>query len=192
MHQQHGTGVFQQVVDRFPVLARAFHGKMGHARFRQPGSQGQQVPGHRAKRLECRAPLALWPYRVGHHPTGRHALLMDIPSRAPWKHHVHATPPSTLGLAGYPEQERRPCVLAFPKAAGNSSWCRQGLQVQCCRRLGAPIRTRPRNQPFRAHGTGWPRHGERPLLFHASWCPRGMRVLSQFFIWVNFGYDLPR
>src|SRR5262244_3786865 len=29
------------------------------------------------------------------------------------------------GLAGYPEQERLPCVLDFPEEAGNSSWCRQ-------------------------------------------------------------------
>src|SRR6266850_2854174 len=85
----------------------------------------QQVAGHRAKRSEFRDPLALLPCRIRHHPTGRNALLMDIQSRTPCKHHVHATPPSTLGLAGYPEQERLPCVLDFPKEAGNSSWCRQ-------------------------------------------------------------------
>src|SRR2546430_7267528 len=51
--------------------------------------------------------------------------ILDIQACTPGKHNVHGPPPSRWGLAGYPEQERLPCVLDFPEEAGNSSWCRQ-------------------------------------------------------------------
>jgi hypothetical protein len=54
-----------------------------------------------------------------------------------------------------------------------------GIQAQFCHRLGAPIRTRPHNQSFRAHSTVLLRQGIGPAYFHGSWCPWGMRVLSQ-------------
>jgi hypothetical protein len=48
-----------------------------------------------------------------------------------------------------------------------------GIQVQFCHRLGAPIRTRPHDQPGRAHSTVLPRHRVMPAYFHAWWCPWG-------------------
>ena len=48
-----------------------------------------------------------------------------------------------------------------------------GIQVQLCHRLGAPIRTRPHDQPCRAHSTVLPRHRVAPASFHAWWCPWG-------------------
>ena len=54
-----------------------------------------------------------------------------------------------------------------------------GIQVQFCHRLGAPIRTRPHTQSLRGHSTVFLRLGIGPAYFHGSWCPWGMRVLSQ-------------
>src|SRR5262247_2109846 len=59
--------------------------------------------------------------------------------------HLHAL----MGLAGYPEQKRLPCVLHFPGGSWQQFVVPAGIQVQFCHRLGAPIRTRPHTQSFR-------------------------------------------
>jgi hypothetical protein len=93
IHQEHGTGAFKQIEDRFSILPRAFHGDMGNTRLRQPVGQSQQIAGHCPKRPESRTPLGLLTGRIRGHPAGDDTLLMDVQAFATWKHYIHLTPP---------------------------------------------------------------------------------------------------
>src|SRR5262244_1269525 len=60
--------------------------------------------------------------------TSRHAVMLFVWTSTPAHRgnttsiaHLHAC----MGLAGYPERERLPCVLHFPREAGDSGWCQQ-------------------------------------------------------------------
>src|SRR5215813_1936401 len=70
-------------------------------------------------------PSASWPAGSG---TIRQAVILFLWTSKP-AHRRNTTSIVHLltrrGLAGYPEQERLPCVLSFPEEAGDSGWCRQ-------------------------------------------------------------------
>ena len=148
VHPTHGQGVFPPVVDRLPGRARTCPGDRGHTRGRQPVSQGQQRAGHRATRLEVRAPLARLPGRIRDQPTGRTPRLMHIHARAPCTPAVQATPPATLGLAGHPALERLPGVLDFPTEAGHRAWGRQGARSSAVAGSGHPAEHDLATRPF--------------------------------------------
>src|SRR5262252_3744777 len=108
--------------------------------------------------------------------TSRHAVMLFLWTSKP-AHRVNTTSISHLhapkGLAGYPERERLPCVLHFPRGSGRQFVVPAGIQVQFCHRLGAPIRTRPHTQSFRGHSIVFLGQGIGPAYFPGSWCPAG-------------------
>src|SRR5919108_5522760 len=120
--------------------------------------------------LSSMIPSALWPVGSG---IIRQAVILFLWTSKP-AHRVNTTSILHLhapkGLAGYPARERLPCVLHFPGGSWRQWVVPAGIQVQLCHRLGAPIRTRPHDQPGSAHSNVMPRHRVAPASFHA-WCP---------------------
>src|SRR5215813_9955170 len=75
--------------------------------------------------LSSMIPSGSWPVGSG---TIRQAVILFLWTSKP-AHRVNTTSSPHLhasqGLAGYPEQERLPCVRDFLEEAGHSLWCRQ-------------------------------------------------------------------
>ena len=85
--QQHREAVFQQIVERLPIDARALHGDMRNPERLQPIAQRQQIDRHRAKRVRLDPSP---PVPVGHADRRHHRRLMNVYACAPINHAVHS------------------------------------------------------------------------------------------------------
>src|SRR5262249_22206163 len=137
--------------------------------------------------LSSMIPSASWPVGSG---TIRQAVILFLWTSKP-AHRVNTTSMPHLhasqGLAGYPEQERLPCVLDFPQEAGHSLLCRQGSRASSVAGSGRPSQNSPPTQSFGTYSTLLLGQGIELAYFHGSWCPQGHEssVASFHFNWLT-------
>ena len=78
----------QDVVDRLPILAGAFHGDNGAASGLKPVQKQQQLAGHRRKGAGLDQFLPLW---IQNDPAGDHRPFMNVQACATYMNNLHAT-----------------------------------------------------------------------------------------------------
>ena len=172
--QEDGEVAFQDVVDRFPVLTRAFHGHMRDACLGQPVGQGQQVVVIVPNSCSSMTPSACCPVGSG---VTRHAITVFLCTSNPaqWVKitsmgHLHVR----RGWRGYPDVKSLQCVLCFHREAGDNPWCLRVSGSNCCTGSRHQLKTDLAASPMGRILHRLPRPGSPLTIFMPHGALRGM------------------
>src|SRR5215467_4069746 len=124
----YGADGFQNVPNRFPVNARAFHGNVGDTISCEPVCEFQQIPSHGAEAAQLlSSPCPL----IWRHPTSHDALVVNIQPTTSFINNTHASSPVSSSRLDAWKNNTLPRVL-LRRSGANNPLCQKASQLHCC------------------------------------------------------------